>query len=166
MRRLQTLHYKWEDCKHYITNEKTAKLMQLNRLLFSSKTSPTETRSNNSGRYTILKSHIPWVFLPELLERVSVGRRLGSYRFASILQSSHLYWHIIIKKLVPYFDVILTFVFETSTFNYPNSQYLEIFTFIRIDFIGFSDKGLLEINSVFRKKMVVFFYADNWKKSY
>ena len=66
---------------------------------------------------------------------------------------------------MPYFDVILTFVFETSTFNYPNSKYLEIFTFIRIDFMCFSDKGLLEINSVFRQKIVVFFYADNWQKA-
>ena len=42
-----------------ITNEKTVKLMQIDRLLFASKTSPAETRSNNSGRYTLLKSHIP-----------------------------------------------------------------------------------------------------------
>ena len=42
-----------------ITNEKTVKLMQVDRLLSASKTSPAETRSNNSGRYTLLKSHIP-----------------------------------------------------------------------------------------------------------
>ena len=34
--------------------------MQIDRLLSASKTSPAETRSNNSGRYTLLKSHIPW----------------------------------------------------------------------------------------------------------
>ena len=44
-----------------ITNEKTVKLMQLGRLLSASKTSPAGTRSNNSGRYTLVKSHIPWV---------------------------------------------------------------------------------------------------------
>ena len=44
-----------------ITNEKSVKLMQIDRLLSASKTSPAETRSNNSGWYTFLKSHIPWV---------------------------------------------------------------------------------------------------------
>ena len=43
-----------------ITNEKTVKLMQVDRLLFASKTSPAETRSSNSGRYTLLKSHLSW----------------------------------------------------------------------------------------------------------
>ena len=45
-----------------ITNEKTVKLMQRDRLLFASKTWPAETSSNNSRRYTLL-SHIPWVHL-------------------------------------------------------------------------------------------------------
>ena len=99
-----------------------------------------------------------------LLERVSARkreRRLGSYRFALISKSSHLQWRIIIKKLVPYLDAILLFVFKTSTFNSPNSQYLEIFRFIGIDFMCFSDQGFLEINSVFHEKIVVFFCADN-----
>ena len=52
------------------------------------------------------------------------------------------------------------FMFKTY-FNSPNSQYLEIFGFIRIDFMCFSDKGFLEIYTVFHKKWVVFFYADN-----
>ena len=34
--------------------------MQVDRLLSSSKTSPAETRSNNSGSYTLLNSNIPW----------------------------------------------------------------------------------------------------------
>ena len=42
-----------------IINENTVKLMQIDRLLFEAKTSPTETRSNNSGRYSLLKSHTP-----------------------------------------------------------------------------------------------------------
>ena len=42
-----------------ITNEKTGKLMQVDRLLSASKTSPAETCSYNSRRYTLLKSHIP-----------------------------------------------------------------------------------------------------------
>ena len=42
-----------------ITNEKTVKLMQVYRLLSASKNSLAETRSNNSGRYALLKSHIP-----------------------------------------------------------------------------------------------------------
>ena len=33
--------------------------MQVDGLLSASKTSPAETLSNNSGRYTPLKSHIP-----------------------------------------------------------------------------------------------------------
>ena len=40
-----------------ITNGKTVKLMQVDRLLSASKTSPAETRYSNSGRYTLLKSH-------------------------------------------------------------------------------------------------------------
>ena len=56
---------------------------------------------------------------------------------------------------------IILFVFITSTFNSPNPQYFEIFGFIRIDFMCFSDKGFLEINLVFNKKIVVFYYADN-----
>ena len=35
--------------------------MQVDRLLSAFKISPAETRSNMSGRYTLLKSHIPWV---------------------------------------------------------------------------------------------------------
>ena len=33
--------------------------MQIDSSLSASKTFPAETRSNNSGRYTLLKSHIP-----------------------------------------------------------------------------------------------------------
>ena len=33
---------------------------QIDRLQFASKTSSAEIRSNNSGRFTLLKSHIPW----------------------------------------------------------------------------------------------------------
>ena len=46
---------------HAITNEKTVKLMQIDRLLSASKTFSAETRSSNSGRYTLIKSHIPWI---------------------------------------------------------------------------------------------------------
>ena len=49
-------------------------------------------------------------------------------------------------------DIILLFMFKTSNFNSPNTQYLETFEFIRIDFMFFSDKGFLEIYSVFQKK--------------
>ena len=59
-----------------ITDEKTIKLMQ--GLLSTSKSSPAEIRSNNSVRYTLLKTHIPWlawhtqgrVFKPRLLQQV------------------------------------------------------------------------------------------------
>ena len=38
--------------------------MQVARLLSAfEKTSPAETRSNNSGRYNLLKAHIPWVYV-------------------------------------------------------------------------------------------------------
>ena len=57
------------------------------------------------------------------------------------------------KKLVPYLDVILLFAIKTSTFNSPNFPYLEIFGFIRIDFMCFTDKGFLKMYSVFHKKM-------------
>ena len=43
------------------------KLMQIDSSLSASITSPSETLSNNSGRYTLHKSHIPWMQL--LLER-------------------------------------------------------------------------------------------------
>ena len=57
---------------------------------------------------------------------------------------------------MPYLDVILPFVFKASPINSPNSQYLEIFGFIRIDFTCFSDTGFQEINSVFHKKLSFF----------
>ena len=44
-----------------------------------------------------------------------------------------------IKKFVPCLNVILLLVSKTSTFNSPNSQYLKIFGFIRIDFMCFSN---------------------------
>ena len=62
---------------------------------------------------------------------------------------------------MPCLDVMFLFVLKTSRVNSPNSQYLEIFEFIRIDFIYFSDKGFLEIDSVLNKKMIVFLYDDN-----
>ena len=65
------------------------------------------------------------------------------------------------KKLVPYLDVISLFVSKPSTFNYINSQFLEISGFHRIDFVRFGDKGILGIYSVFHKEVVVFFFADN-----
>ena len=37
-----------------IANEKTVKLTQIDRILASFETFPAETRSNNSGRYTLL----------------------------------------------------------------------------------------------------------------
>ena len=39
---------------------RTVKLMQVDRFLSAFTTSPAETRSINSGRYTLLESHIPW----------------------------------------------------------------------------------------------------------
>ena len=56
-------------------------------------------------------------------------------------------------------DVILLFVSKTSTFYSLNSQYLEIFGFIRIDFMFFSNKVFVEIYSVFPKQMCVFFFC-------
>ena len=55
--------------------------------------------------------------------------------------------------LMPYLDVLLLFVVENSTLKSEKFQYLEIFGFIRIDFMCFSDKGFLEIYSVFHKKL-------------
>ena len=37
-----------------ITNENTVKMMQIDRMPTASKTLPADTRSNNSGRYTLL----------------------------------------------------------------------------------------------------------------
>ena len=56
------------------------------------------------------------------------------------------------KKLVLYLDVILLLVFKTSTFSSSDSQYLEIFGYIRIDFVCFSDNGFLKNYSAFHKK--------------
>ena len=55
---------------------------------------------------------------------------------------------------------------KTSSFNSPNSKFLEIFGFIRIDFMCFSNKGFLEIYSVFPKEKWVFFFADNSLQKY
>ena len=65
------------------------------------------------------------------------------------------------KKSVPYLDVVAVFVSKPSSFNFPNSQYLEIFGFNRIDFMCFGDRGILGIYSLFHKEVVVFFFADN-----
>ena len=50
---VSTLIYKWE---------KTVKLMQIDRLLSASKAYSAETRSHKSGRYTLLKFHIPSLY--------------------------------------------------------------------------------------------------------
>ena len=57
------------------------------------------------------------------------------------------------QKVGAIFGLILLFVFKTSICNSPNFQYLEIFEFIRIYYMCFSDKGLLEIYSVLHKKL-------------
>ena len=64
---------------------------------------------------------------------------------------------IIIKMLVQYVDVILLFVSKTSSFDSLNSQYLEIFGSIQIDFMSFSNVVFLEIYSVFPKEKVFSF---------
>ena len=64
------------------------------------------------------------------------------------------------KNVGAILDVIILFVFKTSSFNSQNSQYLDIFGFIRIDFMCFSNKGFREIYSVIHKKGR-FYYADN-----
>ena len=66
-------------------------------------------------------------------------RRISTYRSASITQSTHLLWRIIIKKFLPDLDVMLL-VAKTRTFDSPNSLYLEIFWFIRLDFGCVGDK--------------------------
>ena len=53
------------------------------------------------------------------------------------------------------------FVSKTGNFNFPNSQYLEIFVFIRIDFMYFSNKGFVGIHSVFHTQRFVLFLANN-----
>ena len=71
---------------------------------------------------------------------------------------------MIIEKLVQYVDVILLFVFKTSTFDSINSQYLEIFVFIRIDVMCFTEVVFLKIYSVFPEQKCVFFFADKSQK--
>ena len=56
------------------------------------------------------------------------------------------------NKKVLYFDVMLLFTSNADTFDSPNSQYLEIFGFIRIDFMYFSNNGFVGIHSVFHKQ--------------
>ena len=56
-----------------------------------------------------------------------------------------------------YVDIILLFVSKDSTFDSLNSQCLEIFGFIKIDFMCFSNLVFLKIYSVFPQKKCVFF---------
>ena len=56
------------------------------------------------------------------------------------------------KKIGAVFGCHILFVFKTSTFNSQNLQYVERFGLILIDFMCFSDKGFLEMYSVFQKK--------------
>ena len=55
-------------------------------------------------------------------------------------------------------DVILLFASKTSTFDSQTFQYLEIFGFIPIDFMCFSNVVFLEIYSVFCKQESVFLF--------
>ena len=57
-------------------------------------------------------------------------------------------------------DVMLLFVSKTSTFDSPNSQYLEIFGFIRIAVMCFLNVVFLEIYSEFPKEKRVFLFGD------
>ena len=65
------------------------------------------------------------------------------------------------KKLVPYLDVITLFASKLSTPNSPNSQDLEIFVFSGFDYMCFGGNAIVVIYSVFHKKVVVFFFANN-----
>ena len=47
--------------------------------------------------------------------------------------------------LEAYFKIMLLFVFQTSTFDSPNSLYLKIFRFIRYDVKRFRDKDTFSI---------------------
>ena len=64
------------------------------------------------------------------------------------------------KKVNAIYGYQITFVSKTSTFDSQYSQYLEIFGFIRIDFMSFSIVVFLEIYSVFPKTRCVFNFAD------
>ena len=114
-------------------------------------------------RYTQGIWDLSKVYLPELLERVSAGK-LEPAGILSIFVNFKVFSFVKAhnnKTLVPYLDVILIFVFKTSTFNSSNSQYLEIFVFIRINFKYFRDNGIPR--NLFRspQKMVVFLYVNN-----
>ena len=81
---------------------------------------------------------------------------------ASISQSSHLQWLIIIKK-VHYLDVMLLTVSKTCTFDSLNSGYLEICSFIRL-ILGDSQ---IWFCSVFHKPNVHFLHCRSFiKKTY
>ena len=78
---------------------------------------------------------------------------MGGAGFLSI--SVFSFSMLAMKKLVQYVDVILHIVSKTSIFD---SQYLEIFGFIPIDFMCFLIK--CGIHSAFTKEMRVFFITD------
>ena len=56
-----------------ITNEKTAKLIQVDTMPAASRTHAAETRSNDSGEY-ILLSHISQLAASPWIERVDLGK--------------------------------------------------------------------------------------------
>ena len=70
-----------------ITNEKTVKLMKIDGLPSESKTSPAEARSNNSGTYTLLKCHIPLVYLTKVSHTFGIPYLILTYLWYTLLKS-------------------------------------------------------------------------------
>ena len=68
--------------------------------------------------------------------------------------------------MVIYLDVILLFLPNTSPSASQISQYLEIFGFIGIYFMFFSNKEFVGIHSVLNKSKSVFYGDDNLLKKY
>ena len=61
-------------------------------------------------------------------------------------------------------DVILLFVFKTSSFYSLNSQYLEIFEFVRINFMCFAIRYSFKFIQYCINKAVFSYFADYTKK--
>ena len=69
---------------------------------------------------------------------------------------------VIIKKFVPYLDVMLLLLSKTITVDSPNYLQLEIFPFIRQDFSCFTNT---EISSVLNKTKLRFLHFESFIKN-
>ena len=93
--------------------------MPINRMPAASCTSPAETRSNNSSRHTLLKSHIPWthagggtldLLMTNVPDLVRVGDSIGNSIHSSLLaviSMAHAVPNLCIGRKVSVTDTVI-----------------------------------------------------------